>query len=88
LQSLLEGRCVCIAIAEHLPDVLNCTFACLVGKKYPATRLLGRTRATALTHDLFQVKILDRPKVSQIDAILPAREMSRYDPDTISFGHD
>lgn len=77
-----------IAIAEHLPDVLNCTFACLVGKNYPATRLLGRTRATALTHDLFQVKILDWPKVLQIDAILPAVEMSEYDPDPISIGHD
>ena len=77
-----------IAIAEHLPDVLNCTFACLVGKNYPATRLLGRTRATAVTHDLFQVKILDWPKVSQIDAILPAVEMSEYDPDPISIGHD
>lgn len=77
-----------IAIAEYLPDVLDCTFACLVGKNYPATRLLGHTRATALTHDLFQVKILDRPKVSQIDAILPAREMSRYDPNPIIFGHD
>lgn len=86
-QSMAHREQVRIVNAEQLPGVFDCIFPSLVGKRYPAIWSLGRTRAFALTHELFQVKILDRPKLSQIDAVLPAGITSNRYSVVCSIGH-